>query len=153
MQRQSQQSRNESRRLRWTRGTSWWNCKSSSYSLPPKHRYKREEETDVQQHWCSLATVTTEEQDAGTALRTDDSPGIRTQRTAVRQRVSNFLKTRSQYLQENLWTRQPDSELPCLGRRSHLPRQTAALRASPGLGDGTPVLGFALALPLSPAPC
>ena len=40
----------------------------------------------------------------GTLSRTDDNPGIRTQRPAVRQPVSNSLRARSQYLQENLWT-------------------------------------------------
>ena len=40
----------------------------------------------------------------GTRSRTDDSPGIRTQRPAVRQLSSNFLSARSQCLQENLWT-------------------------------------------------
>ena len=39
-----------------------------------------------------------------TPSRTDDSPDIRTQRPAVRQPVSNSLRARSQYLQENLWT-------------------------------------------------
>ena len=38
-----------------------------------------------------------------TPSRTDDRLGIRTQRLAVRQSVSNSLRTRSQHLQENLW--------------------------------------------------
>ena len=41
--------------------------------------------------------------DTPTLSRTDDSPGIKTQRPAVRHAVSNPLRAR-QYLQENLWT-------------------------------------------------
>ena len=40
----------------------------------------------------------------GTPCRTNDSLGIRTQRPAARQVVSNSLRTRSQYFPENLWT-------------------------------------------------
>ena len=40
----------------------------------------------------------------GTPSRTDDSPGIRSQRPAVRQPVNNSIRTRSQYLQQTIWT-------------------------------------------------
>ena len=40
----------------------------------------------------------------GTPSRTDDSPGIRSQRPAVRQPVNNSIRTRSQYLQQMIWT-------------------------------------------------
>ena len=41
----------------------------------------------------------------GTPSRIGDSLGIRMQRPAVRQLVSNSFRARSQYTQENLWTK------------------------------------------------
>ena len=40
----------------------------------------------------------------GTPSKIDDILGVRMQRPAVRQLVSNSLRARSQYLQENIWT-------------------------------------------------
>ena len=100
----------------------------------------------------------------GTPIRTDDSPGIRTQRPG--QRYGSWSATPSE----------PAPELPYSGRRSDRGRQAAARRASPGFSDGTsamrgvsiryglgrkpgrrhersPVLGGTLSIPLSPAPC
>ena len=104
-----------------------------------------------------------------TLSRTDDSLGIRTLRSAVRQPVNNSLRVPPG---EPL----DDSPLPnCPTRDVVLTKRQAAHRASLGLGDGTPAVrglsirhgldresrrsherssvGFALPLPLLSAPC
>ena len=97
------------------------------------------------------------------------------QRPAVRQSVSNFLRARSQYLQENLWTTTRFRTASYPGRRSDSPRQAAAhtklrqasamalprcvgLSIRHGLGrklrrshEWSPILGRVVPLPLSPA--